>query len=88
MTASNKVISIEKATLLYSRAERAHKQDHFLLLNDVMPLVGIGKTTVYKLMKEGLFPKNFSIHGSTTKAWSYLELMQWMEQQKQGRNNV
>ena len=56
--------------------------DRFLSIRDVLHHVGIGKTTVYKLMKEGCFPKNFPIQGTTTVVWSYSEIKEWMDKQK------
>ena len=56
--------------------------DVFLTLQDVLHHVGIGKTTVYKLMNAGCFPKNFPIQGTTTVVWSYSEIKEWMDKQK------
>jgi len=56
--------------------------DMFLTLQDVLCHVGIGKTTVYKLMKAGYFPKSFQIQGTTTKVWSYADIKRWMEAQR------
>ncbi len=56
--------------------------DVFLTLQDVLHHVGIGKTTVYKLMNAGYFPKNFQIQGTSTKVWSYADIKRWMEAQR------
>ena len=56
--------------------------DTFLSIQDVLHHVGIGKTTVYKLMNAGYFPKSFHIQGTTTVVWSYSDIKEWMDKQK------
>ena len=56
--------------------------DRFLPIRDVLRHVGIGKTTVYKLMNADCFPKSFRIQGTTTVVWSYSEIKEWMDKQR------
>lgn len=56
--------------------------DRFLSIKDVLHHVGIGKSTVYKLMNADYFPKSFRIQGTTTVVWSYAEIKEWMSKQR------
>jgi prophage regulatory protein len=57
----------------------------FLLINAVLLLVGLSKSTVYRYIKEGLFPEPVSI-GNKCVAWLESEILQWMNERIKERN--
>lgn len=68
---------------IYSDDYSVSGLDTFLSIHEVVNHVGIGKTTVYKLMNAGYFPKSIHIKGTTTVVWSFADISQWMAEQKQ-----
>jgi len=55
----------------------------FLKKPSVIKLSGLSSTTIHRWMKEGKFPKSIRLTEKTT-VWSQNELVEWMEQMKQG----
>jgi prophage regulatory protein len=51
--------------------------DRLLKLEQVMNLVALGKTMVYRLVSEGRFPQPFKPGGNATR-WSEREVFAWM----------
>jgi prophage regulatory protein len=51
----------------------------FLRLPQVQELTGLGRSTIYNRINEGLFPKQISLGGRCV-AWNSSEVMAWMEQ--------
>lgn len=49
----------------------------FLRLNEVQERVGLGRTSIYKMMGEGKFPKPVNTLGRTV-AWIDSEVDEWM----------
>lgn len=47
-------------------------------LNDFLPLLPIGKSTVLKLVKSGDFPQPHTV-GKGTKAWLNIDILNWIE---------
>ncbi|MDD0843368.1 helix-turn-helix transcriptional regulator [Pseudomonas sp. Gutcm_11s] len=58
--------------------------DSLIKLSEVMRQVGIGKTKIYKLIQDDLFPTPVKL-GSVSR-WSQLEIQDWIEQQKAARD--
>ena len=58
--------------------------DRFLTLKDVLHHVGLGKTTTYRLIKEGKFPQQIRIDGCRSVLFSLRDIQQWQEDQKRG----
>ncbi|HBH7896609.1 TPA: AlpA family transcriptional regulator [Vibrio parahaemolyticus] len=52
-----------------------------ICLLNVMNLSGLSKTSIYKLMQDGRFPKNIKI-GSRTSRWIESEVVEWVESRK------
>ncbi|ACY49997.1 predicted transcriptional regulator [Vibrio antiquarius] len=59
---------------------------NFLNLEQVETKTTLCKSTIYKLMKNGEFPKNFTVSGKS-KAWDEKEVEDWM-MSKIGINDV
>lgn len=58
--------------------------DKLLKLPEVCELVGLKRPTIYKYIKTEGFPKPIKI-GSRASRWSYAQIMEWIEKQKNGR---
>jgi len=48
-------------------------------LKEVMNLTALGRSTIYKKMKEGTFPKTVSL-GDRAVAWIESEIEEWIEE--------
>lgn len=60
--------------------QKNHKSNRFLRIGDVVNLTGISKSYLYKLCKNGLFPKSVSlIPGGVSVAWVESEISSWMD---------
>ena len=74
------------------------KQKHrFIRLNEVMSRTGFGRTSIYRKMEEGSFPKSLKLGGppkdpsifdSRAVAWIEDEVDQWMESRIDDRDSV
>lgn len=53
-------------------------EDRLIPLAVVMEIAGIGKTMIYKLMRDGKFPKSCKPGGASTR-WSENEVKAWRE---------
>lgn len=47
----------------------------------VIQASGLGRTTIYELMKEGRFPKSRRIAGAHAVGWDSLEIQAWIAAQ-------
>jgi predicted DNA-binding transcriptional regulator AlpA len=65
---------------------RAQTLDRFLTRREVLHHIGLSNTTLYKLLKEGNFPKQIRLKHCTNVMWSAYAVYQWMEDQKKGIN--
>lgn len=50
-------------------------------LKTVIELTGLGKTTVYRLMKTGEFPASVKI-GANSTAWRVAEVLAWVDERE------
>jgi prophage regulatory protein len=50
----------------------------FLRVQDVCALIGLGRTTIYTLEKQGRFPRRIPLVGKAV-AWQESEVKEWME---------
>ena len=74
------------------------KQKHrFIRLNEVLSRTGFGRTSIYRKMEEGSFPKSLKLGGppkdpsifdSRAVAWIEDEVDQWMESSIDYRDSV
>lgn len=53
--------------------------DRLIPLDAVMQIAGIGKTMIYRKMREGSFPKSCKPGGASTR-WSEREVKEWRDQ--------
>lgn len=47
----------------------------------VMALTGLGKTTIYRLISQGEFPKPVKISGTLVVRWRLSDVLGWMNKQ-------
>jgi len=50
----------------------------FIKLKEVVSITSLGRSTVYKFIAEGKFPKSISL-GDRAVAWVEEEIIEWME---------
>lgn len=60
----------------------AINNNQFLTIEDVIRVTSLGKTTIYKLIDQGLFPPPVSITGTRRVAWRSNDVFGWMDEQK------
>lgn len=53
-------------------------EDRFMTLREVRRLTALGKTTVYKLLKQGTFPRPLQV-GERAVRWRASEVRAWMD---------
>ena len=58
-----------------------------LRINKVVDLVGLTRTSIWRLEQAGKFPKRIKI-GERAVAWDSGELLEWVEQVKQTRTEA
>lgn len=56
-------------------------ENALLRLDNVKKLTGIGRSTIYRLIAQGRFPKAVHPAGSRISAWVAGEIDQWLEEQ-------
>ena len=52
--------------------------DNFLRLNDVTKSTGLSRASIYRYMREGVFPKSVRL-GPRSVAWRESEVEQWKQ---------
>lgn len=57
--------------------------DALIKLPDVCRQVGLGKTAIYALITEGVFPEPVKL--GCASRWSQLEVQEWIKKQKESR---
>lgn len=55
--------------------------DRLLRLPEVEQIIQLKKPTIYRLAREGKFPKPLKI-GDRASRWSFNELMQWIQEKR------
>ena len=58
--------------------------DRLIPLREVRRLVGLGKTMIYRKIREGTFPRPYKISPFASR-WSETEVSDWIETVKSGR---
>lgn len=51
--------------------------DELLTVNEVVQITSMGKTTIYRMIRDGRFPKSRSFGGKLVR-WSNNEIQQWI----------
>lgn len=54
------------------------RRDRCVRLPEALKLSGLGKSTLYELMRGGKFPRNVRLHGRTV-AWSEGAILSWVQ---------
>lgn len=74
------VIKIGRAAERIAKREVDYSlEDRLLPLDAVMQIAGIGKTMIYRKMRDGTFPKCCKPGGASTR-WSEREVRDWKDQ--------
>lgn len=60
-------------------------RERAIRLPEVKRITGLGTTTIYELMGQGKFPKNFST-SAKAKAWLESEVQDWLSRRAATRN--
>ncbi|WP_226413006.1 AlpA family transcriptional regulator [Synechococcus sp. MU1642] len=68
----------------YQTMEIHSKAPRFLRLPEVLNLVGVTRSTLYRWMDAGTFPKQISVGGNTV-VWVESAVTDWMEDQMASR---
>ena len=55
-------------------------QKEFLRMKDIQQMTALSKSTIYRLISEGSFPKQVKI-GKRTVVWVRSDVSNWMDQQ-------
>ena len=59
--------------------------DRLLPLEAIMQMVGLGRTMIYRKIREGTFPKPFKPGGASSR-WSEGEVSQWLAEVRAARD--
>lgn len=62
-------------------------EDRLLTTKEVLEMVKIGRTTLWRMVKECRFPKPLMISMSSNR-WSNNEIIEWIEELKKKRDSV
>ncbi|WP_372880291.1 helix-turn-helix transcriptional regulator [Psychromonas sp.] len=54
-------------------------------LQEVIHTTGLGRSSIYKFMEEGEFPKSISL-GARTIAWQQSDIQEWIQKKISARN--
>ena len=63
---------------LTSKAHGTHVQ--IIRMGELSKRLGLAKSTLYKMIAEGKFPKGFSINGGKATGWLSTAIDQWLEE--------
>lgn len=55
----------------------AARQEKFIRFGSLAEIVGLSRTTIYRLEQQGQFPKRVKL-GSNSVAWRMSEVLAWM----------
>ncbi len=63
----------------------SHNADRFLRIREMLWRVGLSRSSIYRMIEAGDFPKQIRVNQSTV-VWSENEIIAWMDQQKDKAN--
>ncbi|OOF45452.1 helix-turn-helix transcriptional regulator [Rodentibacter trehalosifermentans] len=66
-------------------AEKTAQAERFIKLPEVMNKTGLGRSTIYRNMKAGEFPKSIQLNKQNS-VWLESEVNAWMKEQINKRN--
>jgi len=58
--------------------------EKFLNVGQVVDIVGLSRTTIWRKESDGEFPQGIVVHGRS-KRWSSIEVKEWMDDRKAER---
>ena len=79
------------------KTSNTNQKHRFIRLNEVMSRTGYGRTSIYRKMEDGSFPKSLKLGGppkdpnrfdSRAIAWIEDEIDQWMESRIEDRLSI
>ena len=76
--------SVIRALLFFVMSSGSGYQLRFLRLPEVLNLVGVTRSTLYRWMDAGTFPKQISVGGNTV-VWVESAVTSWMEDRMASR---
>lgn len=59
----------------------------FLRLKQIIERTGLSRSTIYKMIQEGKFPRQVDLVGGRSVAWVENEIENWMKHRLELRNN-
>jgi prophage regulatory protein len=60
---------------------RAHDEARILRFKQVAALVGLGKSSIYRKVQEGSFPKPIKLGSKRASGWISTEVYDWIDEQ-------
>ena len=73
---------------LHITNKNTKKSNRFLRIGDVIKMTSISKSYIYQLCKDNLFPRSVNlIPGGTSVAWIESEILDWIDERIQARND-
>ena len=60
---------------------RAHDEARILRFKQVAALVGLGKSSIYRKVQEGTFPKPIKLGSARASGWISTEVYDWIDDQ-------
>lgn len=63
------------------------KNEKFIRINEVIQKTSLPRATIFAKIKEGKFPAPIPL-SSRTRAWSIIEVTEWMEAKKKERDQL
>ncbi|RHW16871.1 AlpA family phage regulatory protein [Sphingomonas gilva] len=64
-------------------AESSERPERLIKLDEVCRRVGLGKSMIYEMIKEGRFPRPYKISPFASR-WSEIEIVAWIAEVKDG----
>lgn len=62
------------------------QQERFIRLDELMNKTGLGRSTIYRMVDKGEFPKPINLTSNKV-AWLQSEVNDWMKKKVEQRNN-
>lgn len=62
------------------------EKDKIIRLNEVMDMTGLSRSTIYRMMEKGDFPKSTPL-GERAIGWSMSEVQEWVQTRLSIRNS-
>ena len=76
---------IRRETDARNAASWHHGGERLVRMRELKTLVGLGRSTIYRLVAEGRFPPQIHPLANRISAWRYSEVAQWIADRSAGR---